>query len=152
VVVLERDLDSLTLDLLGEFQNVCLGLLDVLGLASDLDLRTGRTSLALAGHVDGDAELLLELAAALATTTDEQTVLVGLDLEDLGSLWLLVCDESQDGGSELLDDRALTFEADSVTLSISLGEASQAGTGSAVRGATSLLHERREVRACKLLA
>jgi hypothetical protein len=141
MVVLERDLNSLTLDLLGEFQNVCLGLLDILGLASDLDLRTGRTSFALAGNVDSDAELLFELAAALATTTDEQTVLVGLDLEDLGGLRLLVCDESQDGSSQLLDDRALTLETDSVTFSIGLGEASQTGAGSAVRGTASLLNE-----------
>ena len=86
VVVLEGNLDSLALNLLGELQNVSLGLLHVLRLASNLDLGAGRAGLTLAGNVDGDAELLLELTAALATATDEQTVLVGLDLEDLSSL------------------------------------------------------------------
>jgi hypothetical protein len=152
VVVLERNLDSLTLDLLGEFKNVRLGLLDVLGLTSDLDLRPGRASLALARDINGDAELLLELTSALAATADKQTVLVGLNLEDLGSLRLLLSDKSQDGSSELLNDRTLAFEADSVAFSIGLGEASQAGTGSAVSGTTSLLNKRSEVGACELLA
>jgi hypothetical protein len=86
VVVLEGNLDGLALDLLGELKNVSLGLLDVLRLTGNLDLRASRASLALAGDVDGNAELLLELATALATATDEQTVLVGLDLEDLSGL------------------------------------------------------------------
>lgn len=86
VVVLEGNLDGLALDLLGELEDVSLGLLDVLRLAGNLDLGASRAGLALAGDVDGNAELLLELTTALTTATDEQAVLVGLDLEDLSGL------------------------------------------------------------------
>ena len=86
VVVLEGNLDGLALDLLGELEDVSLGLLDVLRLAGNLDLGASRAGLALARDVDGNAELLLELTTALTTATDEQAVLVGLDLEDLSGL------------------------------------------------------------------
>lgn len=71
VVVLERDLNGLALDLLGKLQDVSLGLLDIVRLAGHLDLRTSRASLALTRNVDGNAELLLKLATALTATADE---------------------------------------------------------------------------------
>jgi hypothetical protein len=145
VVVLERDLDGLALDLLGELLDVGLGLFDVLGLAGDLDLRAGSAGLALARNVDGHTKLLLHLATGITATTDKQTVLVGLDLEDLSSLRLLVGNKRQDGSSKLLDDGARTLKADSVALGISLGEASHAGAGAAVGRTASLLDQRSEV-------
>lgn len=151
MVVLKRDLDGLALDLLGELEDVSLGLFDVLRLTGDLDLRARRTSLALAGNVDGDTELLLELTAALTTTADEQAVLVRLDLEDLSSLGLLIGNESKDGSGELLDNAALTFETDGVALGLGLREASKASTSPGVRRTASLLDKRSEVGACSKL-
>lgn len=78
-------------------------------------------------------------------------MLVGLDLQDFGSLGVLLGNEGQDGSRELLNNSARTFETDGVTLRLSLGEASQAGTAPGVRGTTSLLNERGKVGACELL-
>lgn len=151
VVVLKRDLDGLAFDLLGELEDVSLGILDVVRLTGDLDLRARRASLALAGNVDGDTELLLELTAALTTTADKQAVLVRLDLKDLSGLGLLVGNEGKDGSGELLDNDALTFETDGVTLGLGLREASKTSTSPSVRGTASLLDKRSEVGACSKL-
>lgn len=148
VVVLERDLDGLAFDFLGELEDVRFGLLDVLGLAGHLDLGAGRAGLALARDVDGHAELLLQLAAALTAATDKEAVLVGLDLEDLGGLGVLLCNQGQDSCRELLDDGARALKADGVTLCLGLGEACETSTGSGVRRTTGLFDERCEVGAC----
>ena len=152
VVVLERDLDGLTLDFLGKLLDVSLGLLDVLWLARDLDLRAGSAGLALAGNVDGDTELLLHLAAGVTATADEQTVLVGLDLEDLGSLGLLIGNEGQDGSSKLLNNRAGALKANSVALSVSLGESSHTSASAAIGRTASFLDQRSEVSTCVIVS
>lgn len=119
VVQTTRDLQSLALLLLDERGNVLLRLLDVLGATSNLDARLAVT---LTGNVNGDVELRLELALGLSTATDEGSVLLGRDIQNLGDLAVLLRDNLLDSGNDLADNVRATLDLDRVTISLLLGE------------------------------
>lgn len=135
VVQTTRDLQSLALLLLDERGNVLLRLLDVLGATSNLDARLAVT---LTGNVNGDVELRLELALGLSTATDEGSVLLGGDIQNLGDLAVLLRDNLLDPGNDLADNVRATLDLDRVTISLLLGELNGACKLAAVVRAASL--------------
>lgn len=136
VVKTPGDLDSLALLLLDHAGDVLLGLLDVLGLTDDLDLAAGSTGGSLLGNIDGNLELGLQVATSLTATTNEDTVLLRSNLDELSDLAIARADEAFDSGHDLVDDSSVTLDADRVVLRLGTGEANHAGKLTAVIGAT----------------
>ena len=78
------NLNSLAFLALDKLKNVLLGLLNSSRLTSDLDLAAGGASRSLLGNIKLDVKLRLKGATSLATTSDEQAMLVRRNLK----LWL----------------------------------------------------------------
>jgi hypothetical protein len=140
--------DGLAFEIFRDLLDVSLGLLNVLGLSLDADLRALWASVGLSRDVDLDAKLLLELAAGLTSPSDEKAVLLWLDFDVLGDLRLLVLDESFDRSADLVHNRLVSLHANSVALDISLWEADHAVVKALVLWSTSLQDDVAEIGSC----
>ncbi|GKT57775.1 hypothetical protein ColTof3_05114 [Colletotrichum tofieldiae] len=135
VVQAAGDLEGLSLLLLDERGNVLLGLLDVLGATGDLD---ARLAVALAGNVDRDGKLGLELPLSISATAYQGPVLLGGDVQNLGDLALLLGNDLLDPCADLVDNVRTTLDLDRVAISLLLGELNGPGKLATVVGSTSL--------------
>jgi hypothetical protein len=142
-------LDSLALLLLDQLSNVLLGLGHVFSAARDLD---ARLSIALAGNVNADGQLRLELLLGLTAAANEAAVLLNGDLKNLGDLVLALLNDLLDPGADLLNDAAAALDLDGVAVGILLGELDGAGKLAAIVRTTGSKNNLAEGRACDKLA
>lgn len=148
VVQVAGDLDGLSVLLLEQGLEVLLGAFHGGGGTLELDIGAAGTLL---GDIQSHVELGLNTAAGVTSAADEQTVVSGRDVDDLGDLVLAFLDKLLDGGDDAVDNLAVTLQTNGGLGAVGLGEADHSG-GTAVGWATSLSHDLADVGACRELA
>ncbi|TFB00494.1 hypothetical protein CCMA1212_007922 [Trichoderma ghanense] len=136
VVQIARDLKSLAVLLLDQAGDVLLSLGNVFGPSRYLD---ASLAVALAGDVDGDAKLRLELAFGIASASDERSVLVDWHVNHLSHLALPLGNNLLDLLDDVVHDFRPALDLDGVTIRLLLGELDRAGkSASIIRAAGSV--------------
>jgi hypothetical protein len=145
VVKVARDLDGLTLLLLNKSLDMLLSLGHVLRAACQLDASLAIT---LAGNVDRDGELGLELALCITTTANERTVVLNRNIHNLSDLALTLTHNLLNTLNNLVHNISATLNLDSISISLLLGELNGASKLSPVVRATGLDDNVAKVGAC----